>query len=421
VVQNISILIGWWEPPQLTRTSIMKFSIRTIIWTFVLIAIAIVGAMALIPKPAEVETAIATEGDLRITVKEDGKTRIREKYIVSAPVAGRLSRIELEPGDEVCDENRLIAVILPAEPTMLDARSKAQAKARVEQAIAAQKRAAAATEQIQVNHDLSNTKFVRAKRLIESNAISRDEYDVARADFLAQSQSIRTSKFDEEIAKYELDMARATLLQYSDDPQATTKPFEIFAPVCGKVLRVFQESSTDLSVGTPLIEMGDPQNIEMEIDVLSTDAVRIRAGATITIEQWGGESPLMGTVRVIEPAAFTKVSSLGVEEQRVNIIADFQETDERLATLGDGYRVEAQITIAQLNNVLLIPNSALFRHERVWHVFLIEAGTAVMKPVSIGAQNDTYTQIQEGLVQQDEVILYPSDTVSNGSKVKRAN
>ncbi len=399
----------------------MKFSIQTVIWSFVLIALVIVGVLALIPKPVEVETAFAINGDLRITVEEDGRTRIREKYIVSAPVAGRLSRIELNPGDEVCDESSLIAIILPADPEILDARSEALAKSRVEQAKAAKNRTAALAQQIQVNFELSKMKYARAKRLIDSNVISRDEFDTARADYLVNSQAIRTSKFDKEIAKYELETAKAAMLQYSDDPNSNTKPFEIFAPVCGKVLRVFQESTTVLNVGTPLIEMGDPQNLEMEIDVLSTDAVRIKPGAELTINHWGGASPLKGTVRVIEPAAFTKVSSLGVEEQRVNVIADFEETPERIDQLGDGYRVEAKITVLQLNNVLLIPNSALFRNQLEWHVFAIEEGRSVMKRVTIGAQNSANTQITGGLNPQDEVVLYPSDTVIDGSRIKRAN
>ena len=398
----------------------MKFSIQTLIWTFVLIALVIVGAMALAPKSVEVETAIVTQGDLLITVKEDGVTRIREKYIVSTPVAGRLSRIELKPGDEVCAEGSLIAVIVPAAPSMLDARSEAQAKARVDQAIALQKRAAASAEQIEVNYRLSKSKYDRIKKLANSNAVSRDEYDAAKAEFQSNSQAIRTSEFDEEIAKYELDMAQAALLQFDKDT-ADVEPFEVFAPVCGKVLRVFQESSAVVMVGTPLIEMGDPHNLEIEIDVLSTDAVRIKPGAQLTIEHWGGEAPLRGTVRVIEPAAFTKVSSLGVEEQRVNIIADFSEPPERLATLGDGYRVESQITIQELAGALLIPNCSLFRHGQEWHVFTIVNDRARLCPVEIGKQNETHTEIINGLNLADEVVLYPSDTIVDEVTVKRVN
>lgn len=397
----------------------MKFSIQTLIWSIVLIALVIVGFLAFRPTPVEVETARVTQGELQITIQEDGKTRIREKYIVSTPVAGRLSRIELKPGDLVADDGQRIAVILPGQPAMLDARAKAQAEARVEQANASVKRAAAAAEQVRVDFELARIKFERAENMITSKAISTDEYDIARSQFFSLKQNLRTVEFDQEIAKYELETAQAALMQFSDDAKISSKPFEVFAPDYGRVLRVFQESATVVNVGTPLVELGDPQNLEMEIDVLSTDAVRIRPGSKLLVQHWGGDHPLQGTVRVVEPAAFTKVSSLGVEEQRVNIIADFDEPKERLETLGDGFRVETEIIVDHLNNVLQVPNSSLFRHQREWHVFSVEDGLAVLKPVSIGAQNETHTQILNGLSKDDEVILYPSDSIKAQTKVVR--
>ena len=397
----------------------MKFSIQTLIWTLVVMVLIIVGLLALIPKPVEVQTAMVSEGKLLVTVEEDGKTRIREKYIVSTPVAGRLSRIVLKVGDEVCEDESRIAIILPAEPTMLDARSKAQAEARVDQAKATVKRAEAATKQLHANYEQSNSKYERLKKLVQSNAVSKNEYDIARSEFLAVSQSVRTAEFDEEIAKYELKMAEAALLQFSDNAKESAKPFEVDAPVCGEVLRVFQKSAAVINVGTPLIEVGDPQNLEIVIDVLSTDAVRIQQGSKIIIEHWGGKEPLTGTVRVVEPAAFTKISSLGVEEQRVNVIADFDSPKERLKPLGDGYRVEAKIIVTELAQVLKVPNSSLFRHQREWHVFKVVDDVAVMTPVKIGLQNDSFTEVVDGLAQDDEVILYPSDRVEAKSKIVR--
>jgi len=397
----------------------MKLSIHTIIWTLVAIGIVVAGVMAFMPKPVDAETEMVRIGDLRVSVQEDGKTRIREKYIVSSPVAGRLSRIELKPGDEVCCDGSLIAVILPADPSMLDARSLAEAKARVEQAKASMKRAEANAKRVQVNFELSQKKHERTKRMIEAKSISQDEYDVARSAFLANTQAIRTTKFDSEIAKFELKMAEAALLQFSNGDEFNSKPFEVSSPIGGKVLRVFQESATVVGVGAPLIEIGDPQNLEIEIDVLSTDAVRIRPHATVTIEHWGGDENLTGNVRVIEPAAFTKVSSLGVEEQRVNVIAEFNEPLDRIAKLGDGYRVEARITISDLENVTLIPNSALFRSQREWHVFKIINNIAQLQKVDIGSQNESHTEILNGLSASDEVIVYPGDDIEAGSKVKR--
>lgn len=401
----------------------MKFSIRTIIWGSVLLAMLLAGAFALIPKPVDVEYAVVAEGPLRVSVQEDGKTRIREKYIVSAPVSGRLSRIELRSGDEICCDKSLLAVILPSDPDLLDARSRAEADARVLAAQASVNRSDSTLKQSKINYDLSKTKFDRAEGLLLDDAISKDEYDRAKAEFRVSEQAIKTAEFDAEIAKFELEMARAAANQFSAKPDDTNslKPFEVFAPISGKVLRVFQESSTVVAVGTPLIELGDPKNLEIEIDVLSTDAVRIKPGAEMSIEHWGGQSPLKGYVRVIEPAAFTKVSSLGVEEQRVNIIADFNESLERISALGDGYRVEARITIEQISNVLLVPNSALFRHQREWHVFKIENGKAVMQKITIGLQNESMTQVAKGLQQGDQVVIYPNDNIATGTKIRLVN
>jgi HlyD family secretion protein len=214
-------------------------------------------------------------------------------------------------------------------------------------------------------------------------------------------------------------MAKAAADQFADSPEAiNVDPFEIHSPIAGRVLRVFEESSTVVAVGTPLIELGDPQNLEIEIDVLSTDAVRIKPGAELTIDFWGGQMPLQGYVRVIEPGAFTKVSSLGVEEQRVNIIADFNEPPERTEALGDAYRIEARITVEEISDALLIPNSALFRHQRRWHVLRIVNGKAAMQPVVIGLQNEEVSQVLEGLQVGDQVIVYPSDDIQPGAAVQ---
>ncbi len=236
----------------------------------------------MIPKPVNVEFAIVSEGPLQVSVQEDGKTRIREKYIVSAPVAGRLSRIELDAGDEISDDRTLLAVIQPSDPAMLDARARAQAQARVQGAEAAMQRAESGSEQAQIDYELNKAKYDRTEKLYSERASSRTEYDTAKADYQASVLAIKTAKFDEEIAKFELEMARAAADQFDQGESGnSTTPFEIYAPTKGKVLRVLQESATVVNVGTPLLELGDPQNLEIEIDVLSTDAVRIKPGARV--------------------------------------------------------------------------------------------------------------------------------------------
>ncbi|QEF98960.1 Macrolide export protein MacA [Stieleria maiorica] len=395
----------------------MRFSLKTLLWGILAIALAMVAAAALFPDPVAVRATRATSGPLRVSVVEDGKTRIREKYTVSAPVSGRLSRIELREGDYI-DVRRLLAVILPSDPALLDQRSLAEAQARVQAAEAAVLRADSRERQAEIDFDLSRTKFERAQRLMPQNGISRDEYDIAESVMLADKQAIETAAFDAEISRFELKLAKAALDQFEgEDPNVQVSPFEIFSPIEGRVLRVLEKSSTVVAVGTPLIEVGDPRNLEMEIDVLSTDAVKIRSGAEVTIEHWGGQSPLRGSVRVVEPGAFTKISSLGVEEQRVNVIADFNEPPDRIASLGDGYRIEARITVKQLDNALLIPNNALFRYEQQWHVLVVQDGAAQLRKVEVGVQNESHAEIVSGLAEGERVIEYPSDQLEPGTPV----
>jgi HlyD family secretion protein len=354
-------------------------------------------------------------------VQEDGKTRIREKYIVSAPVSGQLVRIEHKPGDP-CTANTLLAVILPGDPAILDARARAEANARVQAAEAALQRAESSAEQARINHDLSASKYKRVQELRPTLAVSQDEFDRTQSEYLATGQAIKTARFEVEIAHFELEMARAAVSQFAEsNDEVKVEPFEIRSPISGKVIRVFQESAKVVTVGTHLVELGDPQNLEIEVDVLSTDAVRIRPGAELSVEHWGGGSPLSARVRVIEPGAFTKISSLGVEEQRVNIIADFNEPPERLTALGDGYRIEARITVAELDQALLIPNSSLFRHQREWHVLKVVDNEAVLQPVSIGLQNESHANVLSGLTPGDQVIVYPSDEISPGTQVRLAS
>jgi HlyD family secretion protein len=398
----------------------MKLSIQTIIWTVIVISVVIAGVMAFLPRPVEVEIAVAGRDNLRVFVQEDGKTRIRDKYVVSAPVAGRLSRIELRAGDPVDSLDVLLAVIMPSEPSMLDMRAQAEARARVRAAEASRQRAEAAQAQVIANHELHQKKFTRMQQLLDTRSISQEDYDIARTDLMVSEQAMQAAEFDTEIARYELQLARAAASQYDDSRDTDVVPFEIFTPIRGRVLKVFEESATNVELGTELIEIGDPANLEMEIDVLSTDAVRIRPGAELTVEHWGGDEPLRGHVRVVEPAAFTRVSSLGVEEQRVNIIADFDEPPERLAALGDGYRIEARITIALLPEVLQIPNSALFRVDRQWHVFTVVDGRAVRQPVELGDGNDMRSHVTGGLQAGDQVVVYPDDRLSDGVRVQIA-
>jgi HlyD family secretion protein len=419
----------------------VKISMRSLFWTAVAVAVVVAGVVYSLPSPLEVQVAVVAISDLQVTVNEDGKTRIRESYVVSTPVAGRLQRIELKPGDTVIKNETLIGVMEPSNPDLLDARSMAQTQARLKAAEAAISRAKTRVERSKNSLDFSESEFGRAKRLFDAKSISQSEFERSQADYRSFSDEYRSAQFDLDIATFERDQAQAALMQYKQDPaegapadttaknlestdESETKAanvdatFEIHSPISGKVLRVFQESATVISAGARLMEIGDPADLEVVIDVLSSDAVKIQPGQKVAFEQWGGDAPLNGIVRLVEPAAFQKVSALGVEEQRVNILIDFAESNTAVATLGDGFRVEARIVIWEGRQLVTVPTSAIFRIGDQWTVFRMIDGIARTTPVEIGKRNDLFAEVLSGLKPGDTVIVHPSDLLVEGKKVK---
>jgi HlyD family secretion protein len=379
---------------------------------------------------------------VRVTVDEDGKTRIREKYVVSAPLNGRILRINMDPGDPVTAGKTLLTMIEPRDPELLDARSVAQAEARVKAADATLRRAEPALEAARHELGLAEAKVTRARGARQQNAISQEQLDEAEFYFRQQGEMLRSAKIAEEIARFELQQAEAALIRSKprmDDEagsQANTavegngaeEPpppdngsngwnLPIYSPINGRVLRVLQESAAVVTPGTPLVELGDPSDLEVEIDVLSRDAVRIAPGDLVLLEHWGGTRPLRGQVRTIEPSGFTKISTLGVEEQRVYVIVDLVEPIEERATLGDGFRVEARVVIDEARDVLKVPTSALFRVGRDPAVFLVKDDVVHQQKLKVGRQNGLEAEILEGLAEGDRVVLHPSDRVEEGVKV----
>ena len=391
----------------------MKFSIKTLF--LIVFCAGIVGAVvyAFLPQPIAVDMATVDRGPLRVTVDEDGKTRIKERYVVSSPLSGRLLRIELEAGDEVRPGQTLIASIEPTNPDLLDARTLAQAEAKVNAAAAALNRAGPELERARVAMNFAESERKRITELFQRNAASQSDFENAELLHRTRGQEYKASKFSEEIARFELELARAALLRTSPkaDDDMNVEQFEIHSPISGRVLRVFQESSTVLQAGAELVELGDPQDLEVEVDVLSKDAIKIKAGATVLLEQWGGDKPLAGTVTLVEPQAFTKISSLGVEEQRVNVIIDFLDAPQQRNTLGDGYRVEARIVTWEHANVLKAPTSSLFREGTEWAVFVVNHGRAKLQLVQIGHRSGLEAEVLKGLQPKDQVIMHPSDKI----------
>jgi len=381
-------------------------------------ALILLGALAFFfrPDPVQAELARVTSGPLQVTVDEDGRTRIKERYVVSAPLSGQLRRIELHPGDPVIAGQTVIATIEPVAPELLDARTRAALEARVRAAEAQVQLAGPRVERMRAARELADAELTRALTLSEQKAISRQELDRAREAARAAAEDLRAADYSRQIAGFELEQARAALSRSTANPGEGEHAWELSltAPIDGRVLRVFREDAGVVVSATPLVEVGDPAALEAEIDVLSTDAARIKPGARVVFEHWGGGTPLEGRVRIVEPAGFLKISALGVEEQRVNIIADFTAPPEQRSALGDAYRVEARIVVWEAENVLKVPVGALFRSDGRWTVFAHRDGRARLTPVDVGQSNGRETELLGGLALGDEVIVHPSDKVADG-------
>jgi HlyD family secretion protein len=371
------------------------------------------------PRPVYVDTILVKQGALTVTVDDDGETRIREKYVISAPVTGHLLRLQLHPGDLVVQSETVIAKMIPANPSLLDARTQAEGEARMRAAEAGKQQAnAVLTIAIEVA-ELAEHHLERTRKLASSKSISEAELEEAEHQAGQAKANVRAAEFNSKVRAFELEQAVAALTQSNERTISDrTAAMTIFAPTCGRVLRVFHEDAGVVNIGTPLLEVGDIQEMEMVLDILSTEAVRIQPGAKIFIEHWGGNSTLNGSVRRIEPAAFLKVSALGVEEKRVNVIGDFIDPWEARKALGDGFRIEARIVIETTSpDSLKVTSGALFRHGESWRVYRVRNTRAELVPVSIGASNGYETEIREGLERGDLVILHPTDQVRSGIRV----
>jgi HlyD family secretion protein len=301
----------------------------------------------------------------------------------------------------------------------LDVRARAEAEARVQAAEAAKLRATAALTSAQEALELAKHDFARATKLIDKKAISRADFDKAEHQEHIAQANVRSAEFALKVAVFELELAKAALIRTRIAPegQNDASTLTILSPVNGRVLRVLEESAVVVRPGTELLEIGDPRDLEIEIDVLSTDAVRIRPGAKVFVEHWGGEGTLNATVRLVEPSAFLKVSALGVDEQRVNVIADFTDPLEQRATLGDGYRIEARIVVAEVRDAVTVPAGVLFREGNEWNVFRVVDGRAVLQRVRKGQSNGLETEIVEGVAPDDTLILHPTDKIQDGVAV----
>jgi HlyD family secretion protein len=401
-------------------------------WIALAVVLAVFIARAYESQPVLVDIASVARGQLRVTVDDDGRTRVSERYTISAPIRGRLLRTALDPGDDVRATLTLVAEFEPIAPGLLDARSRAEAEARLRRAEAAFKEAEAREAQASEDHRYAETELRREQALLERKAAARASYDRATRNERRAYQGRRAAAFAVQVARYELELARASLVEAIPEAKSTDggKPVPgafaertdgrllLRSPIHGKVLRVFEESARTLAAGTPILEVGNTRALEIVADYLSQDAVKVRPGMHVLVEGWGGDEPLHGSVRVVEPGGFTKVSALGVEEQRVNIIVDPAGESSAWAALGDGYRVELRIVLWENDSVLLVPTGALFRKGSSWHVFVVREGTAQRRKIEIGRRSGLEAQVTGGLTEGERVILYPSELIADGTAVE---
>lgn len=396
-----------------SKTKTSRIIRRVIGALFALGVIALI-VLAALPKPVPVDTAEARRGPLEVTIDEDGRTRVEDRYVVDAPIGGRVGRPELQAGDPIT-EGQVLARIAPLPPQLMDQRSRAQAEARVASARAAQRQARAAVARAQAAAEQAERTRERQARLSKSGGVSAAAAEQASFEARARGEELTSARFGVRVADYEVRMARAALGRHGESGD---EQMEIPAPIEGRVLRVLQQSEGVVAPGTPLLEVGDPAALEVVVDVLTADAVRIETGAPVRIERWGGPEVLEGRVRRVEPSAFTKTSALGVEEQRVNVVIALESPREQWEALGDGFRVEARIRVWRDDDVLQVPTSALFRTDEGWAVFVVEDGAAKRKTVEIGRQTGVAAVIDEGLERGEEVILHPSDQITDGVAVE---
>ena len=374
------------------------------------------------PKPVVIESTTVIRTPLTISIEEDGKTRLIDRYSIAAPVNGITCRMNLKVGDNVTQGDILLG-ITPLPSQVLDPRSRAQAQSQVSAARSALQAAKQQVESAQANAQLAGDEVKRYRLMLDKGLISQDSYDKSNTAALTAAANQRSAQFQVDVARYELE-ATLTTLEYS---AANSKNIAqnigqervpITSPIDGKILSLNRTCEGPVTTGELLLEVGDPSALEVIVDVLSADAVRIKPGMKVLFDRWGGASLLEGVVRLIEPAGFTKVSALGVEEQRVWVVVDFTSANKDWARLGHGYRVEAQFVLWQEETVLQIPSSALFRYQAGWAVFAIKNGKAKRKIVTLGQRNGLTAQILTGLSENDKIINHPSDSVEEGIRIE---
>ncbi len=392
--------------------------IRKIIYLTILLVLAAVFYVLLRPQPVAVDLAIVGRGPLAVGIEEEGRTQVREVYTLSTPVGGRLLRIERHAGDKVLENETVIATIQPTDPEFLDVRARSEVEARIKSAEAARQLAQAEVSGAKAELEFAEGELIRARKLAEGGHLSLSNLD--RAKLLAKKRraALDTAYAALRVRNFELQRTRAMLIEPGNvDASRDSCCVIVKAPVSGSILRVLQESEKVIAAGTPLVEIGNPLDMEIVTDLLSSDAVRVSVGDRVIFDDWGGPKSLEGRVRRVEPYGYTKVSALGIEEQRVNVMIDLISPVDDWRSLGHGYRLDTRIIVWSAGDVLKVPIGALFRDEGKWAVFVDDGGVAALKPIQLGHMGTREAEVLDGLAAGDRVILHPSDRIDAGTGI----
>ncbi|MES9861655.1 MAG: HlyD family efflux transporter periplasmic adaptor subunit [Candidatus Thiodiazotropha sp. LLP2] len=389
---------------------------RIVVWGLLSLILLASLIWAFKPKPISVDLLTLEPGELVVTIDEEGETRVRDVFTLSAPISGLAMRIDAEVGDEVVANETLLAEIEPIDPTLLDPRSEAQARADIRAAEANHIQAEASVKEARLELDFALSELRRARSLKQDAVISTRELESTERTYQTRQAALETAIANRQARQAELDRANAELISPTE-PRSNSEACQcvpIRAPVNGRILKIAHKSEGVVSAGEPLLEIGDPGKLEIVVDLLSSDAVKVEAEQLVFIENWGGEQILNGQVRRIEPFGFTKISALGIEEQRVNVIIDFTSPKADWARIAHGYQVDVRIVLWQGDKVLKLPLTALFRDGNAWAVFVEQNGLAIQRQINIGRRTGFEAEVIDGLASGERIIVHPSDKIADG-------
>jgi HlyD family secretion protein len=393
---------------------------RLILWALIAALVGVGLLSAFWPRALAVDIVAVTPGPMVLTVGDEGETRVVDVFTVSAPITGRLRRIEAEPGDAVVASETIVAEIEPTDPELLDPRSEAEAKAQLSAAVSAESLARAELEKAEAELQFARSELERARELVHKGTLAARELEAAERAFKTSRAAMGVAQATLQVRKYELERVRAQLMSPTEfqSRREVCECVSITSPVDGRVLRVLRESAGYVAAGAGLMEIGNPERLEIVVDLLSTDAVKVQPGQSAIIDNWGGNSPLRARVRRVEPFGFTKVSALGIEEQRVNVVLDIVSPRERWASLGHGYQVDVRVILWEEQHVLKVPLTALFRVGEAWALFVREEGKAVRRLVEVGHSTGREAQVLSGLAAGEYIVVYPGEGIDEGVRIR---